>query len=104
MRGVGEREWEVWGRGGANGRAPPEGWRWRRLRPRAPRIEDAGGRGGWATRLARPRARLGHAGPTTGRGGTPAGPRLEVGPKKGGKREIPLLILLLISHFNLFSK
>jgi hypothetical protein len=53
------------------------------LRPRAQRAEDAG------EGAAGPRAWLGRAGPTAGRGGTPAGPRLEAGPKRG-EREILL--------------
>jgi hypothetical protein len=71
------------GRGGADRRAPPGG----------------GGGGGCAhARSARrkrgrgaagPRAWLGRMGPTAGRGGAPAGPRLEADPKEGEREKFP---------------
>jgi hypothetical protein len=45
------------------------------------------------------RGRLGRAGPTAGRGGALAGPRLEAGPKGREREKFPFFILLLISPF-----
>jgi hypothetical protein len=74
----------------------PQGGRRRRLQPpRARRAWGAGGLGralGWATWGPR----RGGEGHRLGRGWKPT--------QKRGEREIPLLILLLIFHFNLFPK